>query len=424
MAMALVKLPDNGQEFPLDEAIAGSDDMLKSALRSVYPEIGDPQIKREQKDGQMVVTVVKQAGRKGGDGVGVGEGVQAGFDLDAGGDTVYGVAAPSNGVIIPPPAEVALFDYSALDIESRIVVQQRAHEIKGLMRRAGEDIVEIGRKMIEVKARLPHGKFTPWLQAEFGCSLDTANNFMNVAQHFGNNPKVSDYAPSALYLLAAPATPQSAREEALARVEEGERVGPSVAREIITEHRTAQAQADETLTPQVVENGERTYEFQPDPVTVAGRFKPTLFDGLEVEGQEAAPEAETVEAEGVVETEDAVEPQEVPASPAPKPAAPASAPAPAPVPTPASAPALQPAVTASFEKSTITVTMQLFPDDGNDLGRMVLLAARVEGQNPATSMHRMGDLLPMPPAVLALLDQVRQQTEAALAVAEAAKGKK
>lgn len=489
--MALVKLPDNGQEFPLDDAIAGNDDMLKSALRSVYPEIGDPQIKREQKDGQMVVTVVKQAGRKGShdeEGREAGHrSLLAGFDVNASGETVVGVIAGDVEVIIPAPPQSTLFDYSALDIESRIVVQQRAQEIKGLMRRAGEDIVEIGRKMLEVKARLPHGRFTPWLEAEFGCSQDTANNFMRVAQRFGNNPKLSEFAPSALYLLAAPSTPDSARQEALDRVEAGESIGPSAAKEIITEHKEAQARADETISRQVIERGDKSYTFQPDEVAIAGRFKPTLFDvsaeavapevaqapaattetielgepglaehiadmnegGLQtcrvcgcteeagceggctwveddlcsscVPQQATAPTAEAATPLATLEPEVPAAPKEAP-TPAPKPAA-AQAPAPTPAPVPTPALPLKAVAPPTYEQSTISVALQLFPDDGDPKGRMVLVAARIEGGAPVTCARRWDDLLPMPAAVIELLEGLREQVEAARAVAEAAQSK-
>jgi hypothetical protein len=63
--MALIKMPDNGQSFEMDDAVAGDDNILKQALRSIYPEIGDATITRKTEDGQLVVTVVKQAGRKG-----------------------------------------------------------------------------------------------------------------------------------------------------------------------------------------------------------------------------------------------------------------------------------------------------------------------------------------------------------------------
>ena len=140
-----------------------------------------------------------------------------------------------------------LFDYEALDTEARIVVQQRTSEIKGLMRKAAQDIIDIGQKLIEVKARLNHGQFGPWLEAEFAWSQETAGNFMRVARTFAKEVDYSRFAPSALYLLAAPSTPERARAEALARTEAGETITRKEARHIVTAHKQAALTLDTSL---------------------------------------------------------------------------------------------------------------------------------------------------------------------------------
>jgi hypothetical protein len=61
--MALVKL--EGQDIPLDDALAGDDNLTRKALTPFYAEVANAQIKRETKEGQMIVTVVKRAGPKG-----------------------------------------------------------------------------------------------------------------------------------------------------------------------------------------------------------------------------------------------------------------------------------------------------------------------------------------------------------------------
>lgn len=63
--MALIKLAGDGQEIPMDDAIANNDDLLKRALTPFYPEMANAQIRREQIAGQLVVSLVKQAGSKG-----------------------------------------------------------------------------------------------------------------------------------------------------------------------------------------------------------------------------------------------------------------------------------------------------------------------------------------------------------------------
>ena len=135
--------------------------------------------------------------------------------------------------------QLTLFDYAQLDSETRVVVQQKTSEIKERMRNAAQSIVEIGERLLDIKQRLGHGSFGAWLKAEFEWSQDTARNFMNVAERFGQNPKISEFAPSALYLLASPSTPDAARADALDRVDRGEKVTHTTAKQIVQTHKPA-----------------------------------------------------------------------------------------------------------------------------------------------------------------------------------------
>jgi hypothetical protein len=60
---AVIKI--EGQEFPLDVAIASEDNLLKAALSPHYPSIKNAQISRETRAGQMIVSIVKRAEHKG-----------------------------------------------------------------------------------------------------------------------------------------------------------------------------------------------------------------------------------------------------------------------------------------------------------------------------------------------------------------------
>lgn len=60
---AVVKI--EGQEFPLDLGIAKDDELLKAALSPHYPSIKNAQISRENRAGQMIVSIVKRAEHKG-----------------------------------------------------------------------------------------------------------------------------------------------------------------------------------------------------------------------------------------------------------------------------------------------------------------------------------------------------------------------
>lgn len=135
----------------------------------------------------------------------------------------------------------SLFDYSQLDTETRIVVQQRTEEIKVLVRRSAQDIIDIGSKLIDVKARLGHGNFGGWLDSEFGWTDRTARQFMSVSEKFKTeNFSVLEIGASALYLLASPSTPETARAEAIERAQSGEVISHKVAQGIVAYSKAAE----------------------------------------------------------------------------------------------------------------------------------------------------------------------------------------
>ena len=110
--------------------------------------------------------------------------------------------------------QLTLFDYNALDLEDKIVVQQRTEEIKVLMRRTAQDVFDIGQKLSEIKTRLGHGHFGNWLKAEFEWSDRTAQNFIRVYESFkSENIADLNFSQTALYVLAA--APEEARQEAI-----------------------------------------------------------------------------------------------------------------------------------------------------------------------------------------------------------------
>lgn len=121
---------------------------------------------------------------------------------------------------------VTNFDYGILTPEQRSLVEQRTSEIREQLRRTAQDIWEIGQSLAEVRTQLKHGQFDAWLKAEFGWSRRTAYNFINVYETFGNRANLAqiDIATSALYLLAAPSTPQNLREQYIEEAKTGKRI--------------------------------------------------------------------------------------------------------------------------------------------------------------------------------------------------------
>jgi hypothetical protein len=61
----MITIAIEGTQFPLPDEIAAQDDLLKAALAPFVPWIVNAQIERKERDGAMVVNVVKRADWKG-----------------------------------------------------------------------------------------------------------------------------------------------------------------------------------------------------------------------------------------------------------------------------------------------------------------------------------------------------------------------
>jgi hypothetical protein len=126
------------------------------------------------------------------------------------------------------------FDYGDLSRSDAEFLREKTGEIRQLARAASESIMLIGAALLDVKARIGHGYFLPWLESEFQWHENTARNFMRVASAFKSTNFVDlQIDASALYLLAAPSTPEPVRQEALKRAEGGERITHANVREML-----------------------------------------------------------------------------------------------------------------------------------------------------------------------------------------------
>ena len=158
------------------------------------------------------------------------------------------------------------FDYSLLDDETSSFVRSRATEIKKLMKRTAQDLFNIGNYLIEVKTQLGHGNFMNWLEAEFNWSIRTAARFMSVAQKFELDSLSNlELLPTALYIMAAPSTPEEAIAEMFERAKQGETITEKRAKEIKNKYKALKEQAEskvqlkkvEQVEPEPTENRER-----------------------------------------------------------------------------------------------------------------------------------------------------------------------
>ena len=84
-------------------------------------------------------------------------------------------------------------------------------------------IIEVGRELTAMKAKLEHGLFSEWIDRELNFSAATSRNYMAVARELAHAPlTVSVLPPAVLYRLAG--SSPSVRDEIVSRIEGGEYV--------------------------------------------------------------------------------------------------------------------------------------------------------------------------------------------------------
>lgn len=134
------------------------------------------------------------------------------------------------------------FDYTKLDVETFEFLEQRTIKLFSLLKRTTSDIIQIGNILIEIKQKLPHGQFLPWLEATMPLHRQTASSFMNTAKlanMYGwteTSEILTFFDPSALGEIAKPSTSKQAREKAIAIAQKREFVNSTLAKQLKQEH--------------------------------------------------------------------------------------------------------------------------------------------------------------------------------------------
>lgn len=117
-------------------------------------------------------------------------------------------------------------------------LKEIASRIRDRTKRTATDIIETGRDLIAVKAKLGHGEFAAWLDQEFGWSVRSAQNYMRAADFIqGKNEIIAYLPPSTIYTLAARSTPQAVRDKIVADAEDGRRVDARSVQKLVRDER-------------------------------------------------------------------------------------------------------------------------------------------------------------------------------------------
>ena len=136
-------------------------------------------------------------------------------------------------------SELSAFDYASLDQTTAEFLLQETQEIKSLMKRTVEGIIETGERLHRVKQRLQHGEFMTWVENEIKCHYSTALHFMRVWETFGEQKEqIADVGinVSVLYLLSAPSMPEELRTEIVEMAKAGNPVSFAEAKRLKKEY--------------------------------------------------------------------------------------------------------------------------------------------------------------------------------------------
>ena len=124
-----------------------------------------------------------------------------------------------------------------MEIAVMTKLMELADEIRALSKQTRESVIAIGNKLFEAKEIVGRGNFLPWIEEQFGWSERTAQNYMAVAEQSAKFADL-DVPVSALYLLAAPSTPDEVIDAVAERTEAGEKLSlEDVKKEIKTAKR-------------------------------------------------------------------------------------------------------------------------------------------------------------------------------------------
>jgi ParB-like chromosome segregation protein Spo0J len=151
------------------------------------------------------------------------------------------------------------------------VLAEHAEAIRDAGKRPIADIIEIGRRLTECQKMLGHGHWLEWLNREFGWSDRTALNYMRVYDLSGKSETVADLTLpiSGLYLLAAPSTPDAARDTIIGRAEAGEVLSVADVRRAIDQARGRPSNEPGGRLQMLRDLSERMSHARPDDPLVA-----------------------------------------------------------------------------------------------------------------------------------------------------------
>jgi len=122
-----------------------------------------------------------------------------------------------------------------------IITQKREYltsQAKNILKRTAQDIVDLSQICHEFHQEFGYQEYIGWVKEDLGLGETYGKNLLSVYENFATTQcVVSSFDSSAIRLLSAPSTPESAREEAKKMADEGEKVSHKIAKELTEAHK-------------------------------------------------------------------------------------------------------------------------------------------------------------------------------------------
>ena len=141
-------------------------------------------------------------------------------------------------------SEIIRFTYAGLPAPVAAEIEATATRSKDRLIRQVTDIIETGRDLQEVKGKLEHGQFEPWLKTSFNMTARTAQKYMRAAEYFADKSELSSHlTPNTIYLLSAKSTPEVVHEQVVERLESGLPAEPEYIRHVVHDAKLREREA-------------------------------------------------------------------------------------------------------------------------------------------------------------------------------------
>ena len=136
-------------------------------------------------------------------------------------------------------------------MEELTSIQSYTIRAKEILKRTAQDVIELSRIAHDVHEQYGYQRYIEWVKDDLGLSETFGRNALNVFNKFGSTAKFAvDIAPSALYLLSAPSTPEPVRQEAIKKAENGEQITHKLTKELKEKHKKELENKEKELSKQ------------------------------------------------------------------------------------------------------------------------------------------------------------------------------